>query len=292
MFIKAKIIAYLLHGNDVLDVKAHTCHMTNTAPPPPQPQPSATLSSSSLTFCRQPSKMPPPRRRYSRMEQSQNSQGGSRMDVSQSSQIGKGRNKRFWTKEEEWALVHGLLEDEYNVLMEMFHTSGFTWDDTTKMIKCERQSNDDFCKNHKHAKGLWGVPFPFLDELGKIFGADRATGASCEDYVEAMDNLHNDNKAINLDKDGEDEEEEEDESVQSAQPSPQLSKRARKEKTSMGKGKKRMSEVIDLTSTFTNVSSNISGFMSGMNSHLEIITSAFTTTQQHEQVILARELHL
>jgi len=32
------------------------------------------------------------------------------MDVSQSSQIGKGRNKRFWTKEEEWALVHGLLE--------------------------------------------------------------------------------------------------------------------------------------------------------------------------------------
>ncbi|KAJ8420120.1 hypothetical protein Cgig2_033724 [Carnegiea gigantea] len=274
------------------------------------------------------------------MAQSQNSQGGSRMDVSQSSQIGKGRNKRFWTKEEEWALVHGLLElsadpqwktegnfkggylvklekmmtakcpgsglkayphidsktkwfrDKYNVLMEMFRTSGFTWDDTTKMIKCERQCYDDFCKNHKHAKGLWGVPFPFLDELGKIFGADRATGASYEDYVEAVDNLHNDNETIDLDKDGEDEEEEEDESVHSAQPSPQLSKRARREKTSMGKGKKRMSEVIDLTSTFTNVSSNISGFMSGMNSHLETIASAFTTTQQHEQVIMARELHL
>jgi len=96
-----------------------------------------------------------------------------------------------------------------------------------------------------------------------------------------VDNLHNDNEAIDLDKDGEDEEEEEDESVQSAQPSPQLSKRARKEKTSMGKGKKRMSEVIDLTSTFTIVSSNISSFMSGMNSHLETIASAFTTTQQH-----------
>jgi len=106
-----------------------------------------------------------------------------------------------------------------------------------------------------------------------------------------VDNLHNDNEAIDLDKDGEDEEEEEDESVQSAQPSPQLSKRARKEKTSMGKGKKRMSEVIDLTSTFTIVSSNISSFMSGMNSHLETIASAFTTTQQHEQVIMSRELH-
>ncbi|KAJ8452078.1 hypothetical protein Cgig2_016659 [Carnegiea gigantea] len=185
-----------------------------------------------------------------------------------------------------------LQRDKYNVLMEMFRTSGFTWDDTTKMIKCERQSYDDFYENHKYAKGLWGEPFPFLDKLGKIFGADRATGASCENYVEAVDNLHNDNETIDLDKDGEDEEEEKDELVQSAQSSPQLSKRARKEKTSMGKGKKKMSEVIDLTSTFTNVSSNISGFMSGMNSHIETIASAFTTTQQHEQVILARELHL
>ncbi|KAJ8431931.1 hypothetical protein Cgig2_023740 [Carnegiea gigantea] len=198
--------------------------------------------------------------------------------------------------EEEWALVHGLLElstdpqwkaegnfkggylvkleemmtikcpgsdlkayphidsktkwfrDKYNVLMEMFRTSGFTWDDTTKMI-------------------------------------------NCEDYVEAVDNLHNDNEVIDLDKDGEDEEEE-DESVQLAQPSPQLSKRGRKETTSMGKGKKRMLDVIDLTSTFTNMSSNISCFMSGMNSHLETIASAFTTTQQHEQVIMACELHL
>ena len=32
--------------------------------------------------------------------------------------------------------------------------------------------------------------------------------------------------------------------------------------------------------------------MSGINSHLEIIASAFTTTQQHEQVIWVRELHL
>ena len=60
----------------------------------------------------------------------------------------------------------------------------------------------------------------------------------------------------------------------------------------MGKGKKRMSEVIDLTSTFTNMSFDISGFMSGMNSHLETIASAFITTHQHEQVIMVRELHL
>ena len=121
---------------------------------------------------------------------------------------------------------------------------------------------------------------------------DRAAGASCEDYVEVVDNLHNDNEAIDLDKDGEDEEEEEDESVQLAQPSPQLVERTRKEKTPIGKGKKRMSEVTDLTSAFTNVSSNISSFMSGMHPYLETIASTFTTTQQHEQVIMACELHL
>ncbi|KAJ8431167.1 hypothetical protein Cgig2_019843 [Carnegiea gigantea] len=184
------------------------------------------------------------------------------------------------------------FRDKYNVLMEMFRASGFTWDDTIKMIKCERQPYDDFCKNHKHAKGLWVVSFPFLDELGKIFGADRATGPSCEDYVETVDNLHNDNEAIDLDKDGKDEEEEEDGSVQLAQSYPQLSKRARKEKTSMGKGKKRMLEVTDLPSTFTNMSSNIYGLMSGMNFHLETITSAFTTIQQHEQKLVSNESSL
>ena len=44
------------------------------------------------------------------MEFSQSSQDGSRMERSQNSQLGKGKNKRFWTKDEEWALIHSLLE--------------------------------------------------------------------------------------------------------------------------------------------------------------------------------------
>ena len=39
-----------------------------------------------------------------------------------------------------------LFRDKYSVLNEMFRTSGFSWDDTTKMIKSERQSYDNFCK--------------------------------------------------------------------------------------------------------------------------------------------------
>uniref|UniRef100_A0A7C9CNE6 Myb/SANT-like domain-containing protein n=1 Tax=Opuntia streptacantha TaxID=393608 RepID=A0A7C9CNE6_OPUST len=54
-------------------------------------------------------------RHESRMDVSQNSQGGNTMEVSQNPQLGKGRNIRFWTKEEEWALVNGLLELSVNL---------------------------------------------------------------------------------------------------------------------------------------------------------------------------------
>jgi len=40
------------------------------------------------------------------------------------------------------------------------------------------------------------------------------------------------------------------------------------------------------------MSSNITGFMSGLNCHRETIPSAFSTAQQHEQVIMARECEL
>ena len=116
-------------------------------------------------------------------------------DSSQSSLTGRGKNKRFWKREEEEALIDGLLELKANpewkaeggfkngymlVLEKMFHekfpacglkavphieskvkwfkdkyavvnemiirTSGFKWDDEKKMIQCERQAYDDFCK--------------------------------------------------------------------------------------------------------------------------------------------------
>ncbi|KAJ8429327.1 hypothetical protein Cgig2_025563 [Carnegiea gigantea] len=81
-------------------------------------------------------------------------------------------------------------------------------------------TNDEVEYNHKHAKGLWDVPFPFLDESGNIFCAGRSIEASCEDDVEDVDKLHNNNVAIDLGKAVEDKEENEYESVQLAQPSP------------------------------------------------------------------------
>ncbi|KAJ8443401.1 hypothetical protein Cgig2_018834 [Carnegiea gigantea] len=95
------------------------------------------------------------------------------------------------------------FRDKYNVLVKMF-----THLDSVRMTLPKQSSVQDNL-NHKNAKGLWDVPFPFLDELEKIFGIDRATTASCENYVATVDNLQNDNEAIDVDKDREDQEEEE-----------------------------------------------------------------------------------
>ncbi|KAH9611654.1 hypothetical protein KSS87_022565 [Heliosperma pusillum] len=47
-----------------------------------------------------------------------------------------------------------------------------------------------------------------------------------------------------------------------------------------------MSEVVDLTTSFKDMSSNLSGFMDGMNAHISTIANALSTTQQHEQAIM------
>jgi len=77
------------------------------------------------------------------------------------------------------------------------------------------------------------VPFPYLDELDKVFGPDRATGAGSEKFEEVVHGLQN--ETIELDKDEEeDEEEEEGESVQSTRPTLKISKKANKDPTPKG----------------------------------------------------------
>ncbi|XP_074366131.1 uncharacterized protein LOC141707061 [Apium graveolens] len=173
-----------------------------------------------------------------------------RMDTnSQTSTVilGRGKNKRFWKKEEEEALIDCLLEmsvdrqwkgeggfkngylnhleallnnkfpnyglkafphidskvkwfkDKYAVVSEMVNkTSGFQWDDKTKMIQCEKQAFDYFLKNHPKAGGLLRTPFPYLDKLDHVFGIDRANGMSSELPEDSIKNLE---EIVNLDND-------------------------------------------------------------------------------------------
>ena len=86
------------------------------------------------------------------------------------------------------------------------------------------------------------MPFPYLDELDKVFGPNRATGAASENFEEAVNGLQN--ETIELDKDEEnDEEEEEGESVQSTRATTKNSKKARKEPNPKAKERRRHHKV-------------------------------------------------
>ncbi|XP_037450574.1 uncharacterized protein LOC119320706 [Triticum dicoccoides] len=69
--------------------------------------------------------------------------------------------------------------------------SGFTWDGNWKMIQCEKAQYEAHCKIHSEAKGLYGVPFPYFEQLAAIYGKDIATGENAEGFGEAVGNLEN-----------------------------------------------------------------------------------------------------
>ncbi|KAI5020935.1 hypothetical protein ZWY2020_054345 [Hordeum vulgare] len=65
---------------------------------------------------------------------------------------------------------------KFGALEVMISKSGFTWDGNRKMIQCEKAQYEEHCKNHNEAKGLYGVSFPYFEQLAAIYGKDIATG--------------------------------------------------------------------------------------------------------------------
>ncbi|KAL6133715.1 hypothetical protein ACLB2K_065949 [Fragaria x ananassa] len=62
------------------------------------------------------------------------------------------------------------------------------------MIICEKDLYDGWVKSHLAAKEMWMKLFPHFDNLGNVFGKDRANGkqaANATDYVDEID-LNND----------------------------------------------------------------------------------------------------
>lgn len=98
------------------------------------------------------------------------------------------------------------FKTKYSALEQMLSKSGFTWDETKKMLQCEKQQYEDHCKSHPDAKGLYGVQFPYYDVLSAIYSKDIATGEGAEDITDATINLEQELAAGN----GNVEEEEED----------------------------------------------------------------------------------
>jgi len=97
------------------------------------------------------------------------------------------------------------FKTKYSALEQMLNKSGFTWDPTKKMIQCEKQQYETHCKNNPDAKGLYGVSFPYYDELSMVYSKDMATGEGAEDMTDAVQNLEEELVRVNAndEEDGE-----------------------------------------------------------------------------------------
>ncbi|KAH7692046.1 Myb/SANT-like domain-containing protein, partial [Dioscorea alata] len=83
------------------------------------------------------------------------------------------------------------LKSQYREISKMLGNaaSGFGWDDMNKCVTCDIEVWNGWVKSHPGAAGLRNKPFPYLDQLGRLFGKDRATGAAVEGPAEAIENM-------------------------------------------------------------------------------------------------------
>ncbi|KAL6841794.1 hypothetical protein ACP4OV_028306 [Aristida adscensionis] len=87
-----------------------------------------------------------------------------------------------------------VMKRKYYAIMDMLASPGFSWDDTRKMIQCEKQRYDEYCRDHPRAKGLYGVPFTYFDIFDAIYGKDRSSAREgLEGSEEAIADMENEN---------------------------------------------------------------------------------------------------
>ncbi|KAF7828277.1 hypothetical protein G2W53_019441 [Senna tora] len=89
---------------------------------------------------------------------------------------------RLKTLGKNWSTVHDMV---YGT-----NTSGFGWDEDRQLVVAEREVWEAYIKSHPDAKQFRYKPFPYLADLTKVWGKDRATGAEArdaDDIIEAGD---------------------------------------------------------------------------------------------------------
>jgi hypothetical protein len=65
---------------------------------------------------------------------------------------------------------------------------------------------DFFSQNNPDAKGLYGVSFPYYDELSAVYSKDMATGEGVEDMTDAVHNLEEELAPVNANDEEEEQE--------------------------------------------------------------------------------------
>ncbi|KAH7852831.1 hypothetical protein Vadar_029827 [Vaccinium darrowii] len=83
-----------------------------------------------------------------------------------------------------------VWKKNYYSVKDMRNTSGFGWNDSTKMVEVESDTVwEDYCKRDTNAKVLRFKSFPYYDDWSLIFGNDRATGDMAESAADVVETL-------------------------------------------------------------------------------------------------------
>ncbi|XP_047070850.1 uncharacterized protein LOC124679067 [Lolium rigidum] len=86
-----------------------------------------------------------------------------------------------------------VLKCKFYSIKDMLASPGFSWDGSRKVVRCEKERYDEYCKDNPRAKGLNGIPFPHFDAFDAIYGKDRTAREGMEVSEEAAANLENGN---------------------------------------------------------------------------------------------------
>ncbi|KAK2965846.1 hypothetical protein RJ640_026697 [Escallonia rubra] len=91
------------------------------------------------------------------------------------------------------------LKRMYYVVTDMLGSSGFGWNETLHSVEVKGTEWEAYLKSHPEAKGLLNKPLFKYDQLGFIFGKDRATEKSAEAPGDAVEDLDREEGTIGLD---------------------------------------------------------------------------------------------
>ncbi|CAN1177997.1 hypothetical protein LINPERHAP2_LOCUS33429 [Linum perenne] len=77
---------------------------------------------------------------------------------------------------------HRLFKDKYVAITDVKNggASGFGWDESKQQVVADDDVFRTWTKRFPGAKGLNKKPFPYYDQLARIFGKDRALGGESE----------------------------------------------------------------------------------------------------------------
>ncbi|PON69808.1 Myb/SANT-like domain containing protein [Parasponia andersonii] len=82
-----------------------------------------------------------------------------------------------------------ILKKQFHAISEMLgHCGGrFEWNAEDKCIVADKNVYEEWVKSHPTAKGLRYRSFPYYDELGVVFGKDRATGQGAMGFSDMVE---------------------------------------------------------------------------------------------------------